>query len=123
MSCIDFNSTTERDILDYLESDRNNIVICIENLNNENSKFNDDLNFRCGKRDFINASGISLSDNGKTYYEIYENLYVCPMDLLTLKNKNYSFYNFQYLRPVSANNNLHIYNVKKYTIDDYNDSI
>ena len=103
MSCIDFNSTNERNILDYIKSSSNNIVIFLERENM----------FRCATREHLYGNNLrTIFNSNKTYYRVFDNIYVCPMDLRTLQNTNYSFFKFEHLR-------FNIYNVKKYSIEDY----
>lgn len=109
-TCIDLTTSRKFEIIPFL-SNSNNVVFGVENSSGEIRLF-------CYKREFINTSRKTISNNRKTYYEVYPTVFVCPLDLRSLRNTEYSFYKFEYLRK-GNNQDDHIYNVKCYTKNDF----
>ncbi len=99
---------------------------CINTNDKINNFLNHDNNIVIGMSDsvycFERSSFYDMSkritDRGITYTYTKSGGYICPRDLGSIKNDQYCIYYFEPLRMV--NNKYQIYNVKSYTLNEYN---
>jgi hypothetical protein len=98
---------TNENINEFLRKNTNNIVVGVGDK------------VSCFNREKFVELAKNISDRGITYTHTNVDGYICPRDLASIKNLNYCIYYFEPLRIV--NSKYQIYNVKSYTINEYND--
>ena len=107
MKCVNQNTNKLDDVEDYVNFSHNNIVIDIDNK------------IICYNRELLlsKISDTIIDNRGVMYYRTNLNVYVCPRDLGSLKDLSYCLYRFDYIKMIGNNK---VYNVKSYSLSDYN---
>ena len=122
-TCFDVKTNTEKDILSFLKKSSDNLVIYVPGLELESNDYPEGFDskethdYSCGNRkEILKNNTQTIYDSGRTYYNVYDHMYVCPMDRKTLQNPEYCFFKFEFLR---YHDMERIYNVKAFSLSDY----
>lgn len=113
--CLNFKTSTESDILYYLQSDSSNIVLNIDNnLGCYNRK---DISSDLQDSRFLN--NIEIDDI--IYFRIYPEIFVSKDDFITITmEEKYVFYNLKFVQFLKSDSSkIPIYSLDAYTMDEY----